>query len=45
MRNVATATCKEVVDADHVIAFRNKRLAQVRAEEPSPAGHEDPLHF
>ena len=43
MRDVALGAGEEIVDADDVVAALQQALAQMRAEEPGPAGHEYPL--
>ena len=41
---LATAAGDEVVDGDHLVAPVEQRSAEVRAEEPGPAGDDHPGH-
>ena len=43
MRDVRLLAGEEVVEADHVVSLLDQPLAQVRAQEAGPAGHQDPL--
>src|SRR4051794_10396537 len=41
MRDIASRTCEEVVQADHLGALGDQAIAQVAAQEPGAAGYKD----
>ncbi len=43
MRNVGLITGEKVVDAENFVAVFEQPVAQARAKETRPAGHEDSL--
>ena len=44
MRDVVLVAGEEVVDAEHVVAFVDQPVAEMRAEKAGAAGDENSLH-
>jgi hypothetical protein len=45
MADVVLAAREKIVEAQDVLSFGEKPLAEVRSEETGAAGDENPLHF